>query len=154
MTIAMRYRLQTSLWRTAASVAAVSCVVVIGVTGCAPSQEDGLGVTVDVGISPTPPLVGPTRLLISLSDSAGVGVEGAEVQVEGNMTHAGMAPVFATAQDEGEGMYVIPGFRFTMAGDWILTLRVTLVDGREGTYEHRTDVVSMTARDDTLPGDS
>ena len=144
--------MHTSLWRTAAAVVATSCVVVIGQTGCAPSQQDGLGLTVDVGISPTPPLVGPTRLLISLSDSAGAPVEGAEVQVEGNMTHAGMAPVFATAQDEGEGKYVIPGFRFTMAGDWILTVRVTLADGRQGTYEHPTDVVSMTARDDTLPG--
>ena len=147
-------RLPTSLWRTAVAVAALSCVVMIGQTGCAPSERDGLGVTVDVGISPTPPLVGPTRLLISLTDSTGTPVEGAEVQVEGNMTHAGMAPVFGTAQDEGEGMYVVPGFRFTMAGDWILTVRMTLADGREGTYEHLTDVVSMTARDDTLPGET
>lgn len=126
----------------------------VGVAGCAPSEQGGLGLTVDVDISPTPPLVGPTRLLISLSDSAGAAVEGAEVQVEGNMTHAGMAPAFGTAQDDDEGMYVIPGFRFTMAGGWILTVRVTLPDGRQGTYEHPTDVVSMTARDDTLSGDS
>lgn len=148
------YRLLMSLSRTAAALAAVSCIVAIGVAGCAPSEQGGLGLTVDVGISPTPPLVGPTRLLISLSDSAGAPVEGAEVQVQGNMTHAGMAPVFGTAREEGDGMYVIPGFRFTMAGDWILTVRVTLADGRQSTYEHRTDVVSMTARDDTLSGDS
>ena len=148
------YRLLTSLWRSAAAVAAVSCIVAIVMTGCAPSEEGGLGLTVDVGISPTPPLVGPTRLLISLSDSAGAPVEGAEVQVDGNMTHAGMAPVFGTAQEEGDGMYVIPGFRFTMAGDWILTVRVTLADGRQGSYEHRTNAVNMTARDDTLSGDS
>lgn len=148
------YRLLMSLSKTAAALAAVSCIVAIGVAGCAPSEQGGLGLAVDVGISPTPPLVGPTRLLISLSDSAGAPVEGAEVQVQGNMTHAGMAPVFGTAQEEGDGMYVIPGFRFTMAGDWILTVRVTLADGRQGTYEHRTDVVSMTARDDTLSGDS
>ncbi len=148
------YRLLMSLSRTAAAVAAVSCIVAIVLTGCAPSEEGGLGLTVDVGISPTPPLVGPTRLLISLSDSAGAPVEGAEVHVDGNMTHAGMAPVFGTAQEEGDGMYVIPGFRFTMAGDWILTVRVTLADGRQGSYEHRTNAVSMTARDDTLSGNS
>ena len=154
MTPRMSTQMAKDLWKRAAAVAAVSCVVVIGATGCAPTHQDGLGLTVDVGISPTPPLVGPTRLLISLADSAGAGVEGAEVQVEGNMTHAGMAPVFATAQDEGGGMYVVPGFRFTMAGDWILTVRVTLADGREGSYEHRTDVVSMTPMDDTLTGGS
>ncbi len=148
------YRLPMSLSRTAAALAAASCIVAIGVAGCAPSEQDGLGLTVDVDISPTPPLVGPTRLLISLSDSAGAAVEGAEVQVEGNMTHAGMAPVFGTAQEDDEGIYVIPGFRFTMAGDWILTVRVTLPDGRQGTYQHPANVVSMTARDDTLSGDS
>jgi hypothetical protein len=57
-------------------------------------------------------------------------LEGAEVRVEGNMSHAGMVPVLATAQEEAPGIYAVSDFRFTMAGDWILTTRATLPDGR------------------------
>jgi hypothetical protein len=88
------------------------------------------GLVLDVAISPTPPAVGPARLIITLEDTAGAPVEGAEIVVEGNMSHAGMVPVVDTAQAEGPGSYGISDFRFTMAGDWILTLRATLPDGR------------------------
>ena len=54
----------------------------------------------ELGNSPTPPAVGPARLIISLTDSAGVPVEGARVVVEGNMSHAGMVPVVDTALAE------------------------------------------------------
>ena len=121
----------------------------IGSAGCGAGGEADLGLNVDVGISPTPPVVGATRLLVSVSDSEGNPVVGAEVRVEGNMSHAGMAPVFGNAQEEGDGVYVVPGFRFTMAGDWILTVRVTLPDGRQGSYEHATDVLSMSDRGGT-----
>ncbi len=80
-------------------------------------------------ISPTPPGVGPARLIIHLDD-AGAPVEGARIVVEGNMTHAGMTPVIDTARADAPGRYVVDGFRFTMGGDWILTLRATLPDGR------------------------
>ena len=97
-------------------------------------------------------MVGATRLLIEVSDAAGGPVAGAEVRVEGNMNHAGMAPVFASAVEEEPGMYVVPGFRFTMAGGWILTVRVTLPDGRQASYEHATDVLSMSEGDGSTPG--
>ncbi len=83
-----------------------------------------------VAISPTPPPVGQSRLIISLADSAGAPVEGAFVVVEGNMSHAGMVPVVDTAQAEEPGRYGISDFSFTMAGDWVLDLQATLPDGR------------------------
>jgi len=57
------------------------------------------------------------------------------------MSHAGMVPVVDTAQAEGPGSYGISDFRFTMAGDWILTLRATLPDGRWVRVERPTKVV-------------
>ena len=87
-------------------------------------------VAVDVAISPTPPTVGPARLLISLADSAGLPVEGASVQVEGNMSHAGMVPVRGAAEPTRQpGQYAVPDFRFTMAGDWFLTVEAILQNG-------------------------
>jgi hypothetical protein len=88
------------------------------------------GLALNVAISPTPPSVGPARLIISLADSAGTPLDGAEILVEGNMSHAGMAPVVDTALAEGPGKYGVSSFSFTMAGDWVLTLRATLPDGR------------------------
>jgi hypothetical protein len=85
--------------------------------------------------------VGPARLIITFSDSAGLPLEGAEVVVEGNMSHAGMVPVFDTATAEDPGRYGISDFNFTMAGDWILTVRATLPDGRRAQIDHPTNVV-------------
>jgi hypothetical protein len=99
--------------------------------GCRGEMDTGdSGLTLDLAISPTPPAVGPARLIVSLVDSAGAPVQGALIVVEGNMSHAGMAPVVDTAQAEEPGRYGIGDFRFTMAGDWVLTLHATLPDGR------------------------
>ncbi len=99
------------------------------------------GLSLDVAISPTPPAVGPARLIITLVDSVGTAVEGAQVVVEGNMSHAGMVPVFDTAVAEDPGRYGIPDFTFTMAGDWVLTVRATLPDGRRARIDRPTNVV-------------
>ena len=57
------------------------------------------------------------------------GIEGAEVELLGTMTHAGMTPVVRTAEETEPGLYVANDFEFTMAGDWILTAEATLPDG-------------------------
>jgi hypothetical protein len=97
----------------------------------------------DLAISPTPPAVGPGRLIISLTDSAGAPVAEAEVVVEGNMSHAGMVPVLDTAVAEEPGRYGISDFTFTMAGDWVLTVQATLPDGRRARIDRPTHVVGQ-----------
>jgi hypothetical protein len=57
------------------------------------------------------------------------GVEGASVEVVGDMTHAGMEPVISDAPMVDPGLHRTDAFRFTMAGDWILTVTATLPDG-------------------------
>ncbi|MCJ7630290.1 MAG: FixH family protein [Longimicrobiales bacterium] len=109
---------------------------------CRGEMETGdAGLVLELAISPTPPAVGQARLIISLEDSAGAPVDGAEILVEGNMSHAGMAPVVDTAQAEGPGRYGIADFRFKMAGDWVLPLRATLPDGRWVQAGKATNVV-------------
>lgn len=102
---------------------------------------DDSSYVLELGISPTPPAVGPARLIIALSDSAGRPVDGAEIVVEGNMTHAGMVPVIDTAQAEDPGRYGISDFNFTMAGDWILTIRGVLPNGDTVSVQRNTNVV-------------
>ena len=53
---------------------------------------------------------------------------GARVEVEGNMTHAGMRPVEAVATRVDAQHYRVERFAFSMAGDWILTVTATTTD--------------------------
>ena len=73
---------------------------------------------------------GAATLTIHVTNAAGQPVEDAAVTVEGNMTHAGMTPVLANGQGGPDGLYSVP-FNWTMAGDWVVTVKVTLPDGRQ-----------------------
>lgn len=113
-----------------------------GSSGCRGDLPEGdPDLVMEVSISPTPPAVGPARLIILLRDTLGVPLEGAEIRVEGNMNHAGMVPVLGSATDQGEGTYVVSDFRFTMAGAWVLTLTARLPDGRQTEIRAETGVV-------------
>ena len=110
-----------------------------GCRGSSPAQDPGL--LLDVGFSPTPPAVGPARLIITLRDTLGQPLDGAEIHVEGNMSHAGMTPVIDTAVAQGSGTYSVPDFTFSMAGEWIVTVSATLPDGRRTVVQAGTNVV-------------
>jgi hypothetical protein len=110
--------------------------------GCRGDAGDDLPVEARVSVAPTPPLVGPALVVVELTDAEGEPVDGARVQVEGTMTHAGMVPVFADAEPTGGGRYRIQEFDFTMGGDWILRVHITLPDGTRGVREREVRVVS------------
>ena len=61
-------------------------------------------------------------------DSARRPVRGARLQVEGHMTHPGMAPVVAPLSENGDGVYETR-LRFTMSGEWTLVVTGVLVNG-------------------------
>ncbi len=103
---------------------------------------DDFPVSTQLSIAPTPPIVGPNRIIVTLSDEAGDPVEGAELRIEGTMDHAGMVSVLRDAEALPGGQHVISDFEFTMGGDWILFIRITFPDGARGTHEHRVRVVS------------
>lgn len=73
---------------------------------------------------------GETTLTVRVSNTAGQPVDDAAVSIEGNMIHAGMTPVFAAAAGGQDGLYTAP-FTWTMGGDWVVTVKVTLPDGRQ-----------------------
>ena len=56
------------------------------------------------------------------------------------MSHAGMAPVLASATERAPGVYAMP-FAFTMRGDWALLVSVILTDGSR--LERRIDVANV-----------
>lgn len=74
--------------------------------------------------------VGPTVLQITVTGEDGQPLDNVSFNVKGDMTHAGMVPVLAESDGNGEqGVYHIP-FEWTMAGDWIVTVDAALPDGQ------------------------
>jgi hypothetical protein len=77
-----------------------------------------------------------------LHDANGLPISGAQVELEGNMNHAGMVPVFAEASEVAPGRYRA-GMEFTMGGDWFILVRADLPDGRS--MERKVDVPGVDA---------
>ena len=81
-------------------------------------------------VSPQPPRVGPSTITLKLADASGKPATGVHVRLEGNMSHAGMNPVFAEAKETDPGRYSST-MGLTMAGDWHVVVHMTLPDGRK-----------------------
>ena len=86
--------------------------------------------TVEHEISPAPARVGTSTFTFKLADAGGKPITGARVTVEADMSHAGMSPVFADAKEEQPGRYQVR-LNFSMAGDWVILLHVTLTGGKK-----------------------
>lgn len=91
--------------------------------GCRRSnQQPVTDLNFNLATVPYPPVVGPARLLVEVTDETGASVGDVVLAVKGDMTHAGMAPVLAESTGAvAGGSYEIP-FEWTMAGDWVVTV--------------------------------
>jgi hypothetical protein len=112
---------------------------VCGACGNKPSARDG-EFNMTWTLNPAPAVVGPATLLVHFTHKTNGQVTGASVRLEGFMSHAGMAPVLATATERTPGAYEIP-FTFTMQGDWVLLVRGELPGGHR--VEQRIDVANV-----------
>ena len=102
-------------------------------TACGADDETAPGADLQIGLIPAPGGINGDYIQVQLADATGAPITAAQVALEGNMTHAGMAPITAAAvTDEADGnsdgTYQLP-FQFSMLGDWIVTVAVTLADG-------------------------
>lgn len=114
--------------------------------GCARPPAPRASVVVEHEVAPRPPRVGTATITLSVADDAGRAVSGADVRLEGNMSHAGMSPVFGEARESEPGRYRA-ALDFTMAGDWVVLVHLTLPDGSR--VERQFDVKDVrTERDD------
>lgn len=112
-------------------------IILLFLAGCRRAGQDVSDVGVDVTIAPNPPAIGPATVSVKLSDAGGKPVSGAQVELEGNMVHAGMAPTFSKPAEVSPGRYEAP-LEFNMAGDWFVLVKATLPDGRK--VERQVDV--------------
>ena len=118
-------------------------VLALAAAGCHRPAADVPGARVDVQVEPQPSRVGPAAVTVALGGPGGAPLTGASVRLEGNMSHAGMVPVFADATEVAPGRYRGP-FEFTMSGDWLITVAARLPDGR--TLERHVAVLGVRPR--------
>lgn len=81
-------------------------------------------------VFPQPPRIGPLTITLKVADASGKPATGIRMKVEGNMSHAGMTPVFADAKETDPGRYSST-MELSMAGDWYFVVHMTLPDGRK-----------------------
>ena len=102
--------------------------------------RDTSDVRVALVVQPVTPAAGSdTAVRVTLRDGHGP-LSGASVQVEAHMSHPGMAPLVARADETADGIYIarIP---FSMAGEWTLVATGALADGRRiAAHPERTNV--------------
>jgi hypothetical protein len=110
---------------------------------CRKPAEPAQDISVEESIAPQPVHSGEATISIHLADSSGHPLAHARIQVEGDMDHPGMAPVFSDAQEAAPGTYRAP-LTFTMGGDWVVLLHITLADGRR--IERQRDVKGVVSR--------
>lgn len=118
-------------------------VAVVALSACHRLSDAGRGITLRHEIDPWSAHQGGALLSFQLADAQASPVSRAQVSVEGDMTHPGMAPTFSDARETAPGSYQAR-VNFTMGGDWVLLLHVTLADGRK--FERQLDVKGVEVR--------
>lgn len=117
------------VFRRRAILPAAVLLLISALAGCRPPAADPAPeISLAWTASPSPPAVGPLTLVLTLTDGTQP-VAGAEVRLEGTMTHPGMAPVPAAARETSPGSYEAR-MDLSMAGDWIVLIEARLADGR------------------------
>jgi YtkA-like len=103
---------------------------ILFLSGCHQTKDNQSDIKFEYKIAPDPPRTGPAMFTMKLDDAAGKPIHGARISLEGNMTHPGMRPVFSDAREFESGRYEA-SLEFTMRGDWIILVHLTLPDGRK-----------------------
>jgi hypothetical protein len=112
-------------------------------SGCRKTDETPPDIVIEHKIAPTPPRTGPATVTLKLADYAGKPIDGARINLEGDMSHPGMRPVFSEAREAEPGRYEA-NLEFTMGGDWVILVHITLPDGRE--LQRQIDVKGVQSR--------
>ena len=105
------------------------CACILLAQACRRQIDSAPELTLTHEVSPQPPRAGPSTITLKLADASGRPLTGVRMKLEGNMSHAGMTPVFADAKETAPGQYSST-MELTMAGDWYCVVHMTLPDGR------------------------
>jgi YtkA-like len=102
------------------------CLFAAGFLSC--RNQSSAEVFVAHEVLPQPPRVGHVVIVLRVTSASRKPVLGAHIRLEGNMSHAGMSPVFADTLEVAPGDYRA-NMELAMAGDWVILVHLGLPDG-------------------------
>jgi len=114
----------------------------IQTVGCAKTAGIPSDIDFQYEIDPSYPRVGPNIFTVTLSSKAGERMAGAHVSLEGDMSHAGMSPVFGDARETEPGRYR-GTLNLNMRGDWTVLFHITLANGVA--FDRQVDIRNIQA---------
>jgi hypothetical protein len=91
---------------------------------------------------PKSPRVGLNTFTVTLTSASGERLASAHVSLEGDMSHAGMAPVFGEAREVAQGLYQ-GTIDLNMRGDWIVLFHIKLASGE--TFDRQIELRNIQA---------
>lgn len=132
----------------------LACLLIL-VAACGSNGNSTENDNIQIALIPAAGGIGGEMMGVQLTDTDDNPITDATVALEGNMNHAGMVPVIADAVTDdadgtADGIYQIP-FKFTMLGDWILTVTVEQADGTTVTRDIDATVGADEVTSDAMP---
>jgi hypothetical protein len=118
-------------------------VLLLALAGCHESVRQSDGLVIESEVLPQPLQTGPVVVNLKARDGSSKPVTGARIDLEGDMTHPGMAPVFGKATESAEGYYT-GRLDLPMGGDWVILMHVTLAGGAK--VERQIDLKGVRAK--------
>jgi hypothetical protein len=121
----------------------IALAVLLALAGCHQATRQADDLVIESEILPQPLEAGAVILNLKARDAASRPVTGALIELEGDMTHPGMAPVFGKAT-EGVAGYYSGRLDLPMGGDWVILMHVTLAGGQK--IERQIDLKGVRAK--------
>ena len=123
-------------------------ILIILLLAAACRQQRIAPADVRLELTATNRLVGETTLLLAVTDKDGNAIaDPGALRVRGDMSHAGMVPVFAEADQSTDGVFSLP-FTWTMAGGWIVEASLTLPNGELAAETFSFEILSESSEDE------
>lgn len=129
----------------------ILAAVLLAAAACRQQQISVSDIQLELKASDT--LVGDTTLLVTVKDRDGKAVANpGALKVRGDMSHAGMIPIFAQADESTSGVFSLP-FEWTMAGGWIIEASLTLPNGDTAVESFNLEILNEAHEDEMAPMD-
>ena len=128
------------------------CFAVLLMTAAACRQPLPSAADIQLHITVDDRQVGETTLRVTATDTEGNSIENpGALSIRGDMSHAGMTPVFAEADQAVDGVFILP-FEWTMGGEWIVEASLTLASGE--VYQQTFNYEIMSEARHAMPGET
>jgi hypothetical protein len=100
------------------------------IAGCSRPSGRTADLSITDELSPQPSKVGLNEITVRMANSAARPVESAVIDLEADMSHPGMSPVFGHMTEIQPGVYR-GQLELGMAGDWAVLLHITMPGGQK-----------------------